>query len=142
MKKEENTLCPKNYGHFDQRIEDCSKCSQALLHQSCSCCKKPACAGWNDDQGKPFCCSCYKEKLVSHSNTKFIGVILDTSEYLRYQLCDSLQEAKEYIKTDSNNGFIIKGEVVLHLHEVYEEERENERLEEERQKKKELENWY
>lgn len=60
MKKIE---CPKNYGHFDQRIDDCPECKQALLYQSCVVCKKPACAGWNE-KGRPFCCSCYKKREV------------------------------------------------------------------------------
>lgn len=45
----------------------------------------------------------------------------------------------DYIKTDSNAGFILKGEVVMDLHDVRKEERTDEERQEAEQKKKEVE---
>ena len=55
--------CPKNYGSFDIRTDDCPHCKQGFLYQACSAGKDhPACAGWNNAGGQPNCCGHYTEE--------------------------------------------------------------------------------
>jgi hypothetical protein len=55
--------CPKRYGSYDVRNDDCPHCKQGFLYQACSVGKDhPACAGWNDKDGSPQCCNHCAEK--------------------------------------------------------------------------------
>jgi hypothetical protein len=63
-----NYPCPKKYGSYDQRIDDCQYCKEALLHVTCSVGRNhPACAGWNRDDGC-YCCTHYVEKENGRTN--------------------------------------------------------------------------
>ncbi len=59
--------CPKRYGVYDVTNTDCKECGRGLLYQLCTNAKTElshrhlACHGWNDENGEPWCCVCYKE---------------------------------------------------------------------------------
>lgn len=53
--------CPKRYGSYDQSSSSCNKCRSGRLYKGCEFCnKKQGCAGFDDLNGQPSCCNCFK----------------------------------------------------------------------------------